>query len=59
MFLQSDILEFINKIINQSKVSDKLDVKQNITKFRDYLKLTQMVDDATIADIDIIIKFNI
>ena len=55
MFLQSDILEFINKIINQSKASDKIEVKQNITKFRDYLKLTQMVDSTTIEGIDIII----
>ena len=55
MFLQMDVLEFINKIINQSKVSDKVAVKQNITKFRDYLKLTQMADNATLADIDIIL----
>lgn len=55
MFLHMDIIEFINKIINQSKVSDKVVVKQNIMKFREYLKLTQMCDDATLADIDIII----
>lgn len=55
MFLHMDVIEFINKIINQSKVSDKVVVKQNIMKFREYLKLTQMCDEATLADIDIII----
>lgn len=55
MFICDDILEFINRIINQSNVRDKMSIKQNIIKFREYLKLTQMVDEVTIADIDIII----
>lgn len=55
MFIREDILEFINRIVNQSNVNDKTTIKQNIIKFREYLKLTQMGDEATITDIDIII----
>lgn len=55
MFLQVDVIEFINKIINQSNVKDKESVKTNITKFREYLILTQMADETTLAEIDIIL----
>ena len=56
MFVGTDVIEFINKIINQSEVKDKEKVKQNITKFREYLKLTCMADEVTLADIDLILS---
>ena len=56
MFVGTDVIEFINKIINQSDVKDKQQVKQNITKFREYLRLTCMVDEATLTDIDLILS---
>ena len=55
MFIQSDIREFINKIINQSDMSIKNQVKENIIKFREYLRLTCMANEVTLADIDLII----
>ena len=56
MFVGNDVIEFINKIINQSDVKDKQQVKQNITKFREYLRLTCMVDETTLTDIDLILS---
>ena len=56
MFVGTDVIEFINKIINQSDVKDKQQVKQNITKFREYLRLTCMADEATLTDIDLILS---
>ncbi len=56
MFLSTDILEFINKIVNNSIISDKENVKENINKFRDYLKLTKMADEQLLTEIDIIIE---
>ena len=56
MFVGTDVIEFINKIINQSDVKDKDKVKQNITKFREYLRLTCMVDEVTLTDIDLILS---
>ncbi|MGN1371973.1 MAG: hypothetical protein ACI4XM_06855 [Candidatus Coprovivens sp.] len=55
MFLYGDVLEFINRIINQSKDDDKDLIKQNIIKFKDYLELTKMVSSVTLDDIDIIV----
>ena len=55
MFLYGDVLEFINRIINQSKDDDKDLIKQNIVKFKDYLELTKMVSSVTLDDIDIIV----
>ncbi len=56
MFVGTDVIEFINKIINQSDVKDKGQVKQNITKFREYLRLTCMADESTLTDIDLILS---
>ena len=56
MFVNNDVIEFINKIINQSDIKDKQQVKQNITKFREYLRLTCMADEATLSDIDLILS---
>ncbi len=55
MFIQSDVREFINKIINQSDISEKEQVRANVTKFREYLRLTCMADEVTLADIDLIV----
>ena len=56
MFVGTDVIEFVNKIINQSEVKDKDKVKQNIDKFREYLRLTCMADEATLTDIDLILS---
>lgn len=56
MFVGTDVIEFINKIINQSDIRDKQQVKQNITKFKEYLRLTCMANEATLADIDLILS---
>ena len=55
MFLYGDVLEFINRIINQSKDDDKDLIKQNIVKFKAYLELTKMVSSVALDDIDIIV----
>lgn len=55
MFLQEDIREFLNKIINQTNLKEKDSVKENILKFRKYLELTQMSDSETLEEIDTII----
>lgn len=55
MFLGSDILEFINKIIdlNDTKNENKTELIEN---FKNYLKLTKMADEETLKCIDKIIK---
>lgn len=55
MFKQSDIIEFINKIINQAESKDLDRAKANIDQFCNYLKQTKMADEATV---DRIIKIN-
>ena len=56
MFVGTDVIEFINKIINQSDVKDKDKVKQNITKFREYYKVYK--DDIPVTTIYQTIKEN-
>lgn len=56
MFLNSDIIEFLNKIINQDINVENSVIKDNIRKFKDYLELTKMCDEATLADIDIVLE---
>ena len=51
MFIETDIIEFINRIINSNK-SNNSEIKNNIIKFRDYLVLTQMTDQETIDKVD-------
>ncbi len=55
MFIEQDIIEFINRIINSNK-SNNSEIKNNIIKFRDYLVLTQMTDQETIDKVDKIIS---
>lgn len=50
MFDQDNIIEFINKIINQ--VEEVGDAEANLRKFRDYLELTEMCDNETLAKVD-------
>lgn len=50
MFDQDNIIEFINKIINQ--VEEVGDAEANLRKFRDYLELTEMCDNETLARVD-------
>ena len=42
MFLEENIIEFINKIIYESKEQRITDVKNNIEQFKNYLELTKM-----------------
>ncbi len=56
MFLNKDIIEFINKIINQTSISDSESIKENILKFKKYLELTKMCDKKSLEDIDVIIS---
>lgn len=55
MFLGSDILEFINKIIDlkDTQNENKIELIEN---FKKYLKLTKMADEETLKCIDKIIK---
>ena len=52
MFNEENIIEFINKIINQADVNAKYETQENIRKFRTYLDLTQMCDEETLDKID-------
>lgn len=54
MFLGSDIIEFINKIINVDTVKDQ-DIEKNIKEFSNYLRLTKMVDEKTFKEVDKIV----
>lgn len=54
MFVGHDVLEFINKIINESNTLDKETVKENIGKFSEYLRLTKMCDEETLKSIELI-----
>jgi len=47
MFLGSDILEFINKIINSKEIKDE-QIMKNLKEFVNYLKLTKMADENTL-----------
>jgi hypothetical protein len=51
MFIQNDVLEFINRIIN-SQTSSASEIKKNLILFRDYLALTEMTDKQTIDKVD-------
>lgn len=49
MFLEKNVVEFINKIILESKEEGLSKIKENIETFRDYLQLTKMANEAVIA----------
>lgn len=44
MFENDNVVEFVNKIINNSQEEDK-EIGVNLEKFKEYLKLTKMGDD--------------
>ena len=47
MFDEKEIIEFFNRIINTDNLDDK-DIKNNVTKFFEYLVLTKMCDKETL-----------
>lgn len=47
MFLGSDIIEFVNKIINSKEIKDE-QIANNLKEFVNYLKLTKMADEQTL-----------
>lgn len=55
MFLGSDILDFINKIIDlkDTKTDEKVKL---IKEFENYLKLTKMADDQTLKCVDKVVN---
>jgi len=55
MFLQKDIVEFINKIINVDTVKDQ-DVEKNIKEFYNYLRLTKMANEKTLKQVEKIVS---
>lgn len=52
MFNEENIIEFINKLINQVGNEENEEVENNLRKFRAYLELTQMCDSETLAKVD-------
>lgn len=52
MFEQMNIIEFINKLINQVDSEEKEEIEENLRKFRTYLELTQMCDEDTLVKVD-------
>lgn len=53
MFERKDLIDFVEKIINQS--TQKEETKRNLKQFRNYLDLTKMADDNTLNDLDQVI----
>lgn len=47
MFDNENVIEFVNKIVNESKEDEK-ELANNIKKFKEYLELTKMGDDKVI-----------
>lgn len=52
MFNCDDIIEFMNKIINQTDIDDRSTVQNNLVQFRNYLELTKMCDKKTLDKVD-------
>lgn len=50
MFLEENIVEFVSRIIDETKNDEEL--KENITKFKDYLRLTKMGSEKSIKWIE-------
>ena len=55
MFLGTDIIEFINKIINSEEIKGE-EIANNLKEFDNYLKLTKMADEKTLACIEQVIN---
>lgn len=56
MFNPKNIIEFINKIINQVDNETNEEIEENLRKFRDYLDLTQMCDSETLEKVDRVLE---
>lgn len=56
MFDQNNIIEFINKLVNQVDSCENEEVEANLRKFRAYLELTQMCDGETLAKVDKVLE---
>lgn len=54
MFKRDDLIEFVNSIINKS--NQKEEIKNNLIKFIEYLKLTKMADEETLQELENIIS---
>lgn len=50
MFKEQDLLDFINKIINQTNQNQE-QVKANILQFQEYLSLTKMASEDTLNNL--------
>lgn len=55
MFNDNDLIEFVGKIINAGDSSNVSAIKENMTKFREYLDLTKMCSNEVLQEIDIVI----
>ena len=53
MFLEKNVIEFINKIINESKEEEN-ELKSNLEKFKEYLILTKMSDKKIVEWVNIV-----
>ena len=54
MFDKTEIIEFFNRIINAPELKEQ-EIKQNVSKFYEYLELTQMCDEASLNKLSKII----
>ncbi len=54
MFDVEEIIEFFNRIINTSNISDQ-EIKVNVIKFYEYLVLTKMCDEESIKKLSKIV----
>ena len=55
MFNQEEIIEFFNRIINAQDIKED-ELKNNVTKFYEYLELTKMCDTETLSRLSIVIQ---
>lgn len=55
MFQENDMVEFINKIINNED-SDNEIIKRNVSQFRDYLELTKICSSSSLERISQIVE---
>ena len=55
MFNEEEIIEFINRIVNSPDIEDS-EIETNITKFYEYIQLTNMCSDETLTKVTMIIE---
>ena len=55
MFDETEIIEFFNRIINAPQLNEE-EIETNVTKFYDYLELTQMCDEETLSKLYKIVR---